>query len=71
LELGSLGYESKGKFPAKVANLAKDAALKGIAKAISTRLSTLYGHKDLAADKTAREYLKRASLGETPWSVSP
>jgi hypothetical protein len=71
LELGSLGYGKKRDFPAKVANLAKDAALKGITQAISTRLLTLYGHKDQAADKTARGFLNRASLGKTPWNVLP
>ncbi len=71
LELGSLGYESKVAFPVKVANLAKDDAFKGIAKAISTRLSTLYGRQDSAADETARAFLQRASRGETPWSISP
>jgi hypothetical protein len=66
VELGSLSYESNGDYPAKVAKLAKDDALTGIAKAILTQLSTLYGHNVPAVDKTAREFLKRASLGETP-----
>ncbi len=56
-------------FPAKVANLARDDALKGITKAISARLSSLYAHEDLAADKAARTFLERESRGETPWSL--
>ncbi len=58
-------------FPVKVANLAKDDALKEITKAISTRLFSLYGHKELAADKAAHTFLERACCGETPWSVEP